>query len=164
MLKALLVPVLATGLALGGASKPANALSAEEAAALIGGLALIGILASQGNNRAEASTPSTPVYSPTPQRPWNVLPAQCLRRVETDRGVRSLAGERCLERNGARISRLPERCEVRVRTNRGLRDAYRQRCLEKAGFRFRDTDTRHHGGRLGGDRTHDGRVILDARR
>jgi len=164
MLKALLVPVLATGLALGGASRPANALSAEEAAALIGGLALIGILASQNNNRAEAATRSTPDYKPDRQPPSDVLPTSCLRRVETDRGVRSLAGERCLERNGVRVSRLPERCEVRVRTDRGLRDAYRQRCLENAGFRFRDTDTRHHGGRLGDDRTHDGRVILDARR
>lgn len=157
MLKALFVPVLAAGLALGGTAKQAEALTAEEAAAILAGLAIVGVIASSNNNnRASASTRSTRHYDRNDavrSGHRNVLPAQCVRRFDTDRGIRNLAIERCLQRNGVRTARLPDRCEVRVRTDRGVRDAYRQRCLEREGYRFRDTDRRR-----------DGRVVLDARR
>lgn len=162
MLKALLVPVLAAGLALGGTAKQAEALTAEEAAAILAGLAIVGVIASSNNNknnnnnRSSASKRSAPHYDRKDserREHRNVLPAQCVRRFDTDRGIRNLAIERCLQRNGVRTARLPDRCEVRVRTDRGTRDAYRQRCLEREGYRFRDTDRRR-----------DGRVVLDARR
>ena len=161
MMKALLVPVLATGLALGGAAKPAKAASAEEIAALIVGLAVIGAIASSGN-QSRAEEPETNVgrynndwryYDNNRRHNRRVLPAQCVRRFETNRGVRNLAIERCLDRNGVNVDRLPDRCEIRVRTNRGVRDAYRKVCLEREGYRFKDTVARN-----------DGRRVLDARR
>ena len=134
MLKALLVPVLATGLALGGTAKQAEALTAEEAAAILAGLAIVGVIASSNNNnRASASTRSTRYYDRydgVRRGQRDVLPAQCVRRFDTNRGVRNLAVERCLQRNGVRTARLPDRCEVRVRTDRGIRAAYRQRCRD----------------------------------
>lgn len=164
MMKALLVTILAAGAAFGGAAKEAKALTAEETAALLAGLVVVGVIASKNNNRAEASPKKAPLtiigrsnreYHGRDNR-RNVLPARCVRRFETNRGVRNLAGERCLERNGVRTARLPDRCEVRVRTGRGLRDAYFRRCLEREGFRFRDDRGRHDGRRvLGGRRDRD---------
>jgi len=162
MMKALLVPVMAAGLALGGTAKDATALTAEETAALLAGLVIVGVIASKQNGgRAEASTARSPLsatgraaregYGRDQRRA--LLPVDCLRRFETDRGVRRLVGERCLERNGVRTARLPDTCEVRVRTGRGIRDAYLAGCLERAGYRF-DDDRRRH----------DGRRVLDIRR
>lgn len=172
MFKILTIPVLALGLAVGGAPKPAEALTAEETAALLAGLAIVGVIASQNNNnnRARSTTRSTTTLDARRGQDFGhhhrsrILPAECLRRIETDRGIRNLAGERCLERQGVRTSRLPDNCEVLVRTNRGLREAYRQRCLERAGYKFRDRSAVRTIGRGDFDRDRDGRVILDARR
>lgn len=158
MFKALMVPVLATGLAFGGSTQQAEALTAEEVAALIAGVAIIGAISSANNN----SSSNTATQTVTATRSSNasihsferrrILPENCVRRFETNRGIRNLAIDRCLERSGYNTNRLPDNCEVRVRTDRGIRDAFRQRCLENAGYRFRDIQ-----------RTRDGRVILDAR-
>lgn len=148
MKTALIATALAASLALGGAAKPAKAATAEEIAAILAGLAIVGVIASatSNKNRAQASTRDAPLTvigrNDGKAQSRNVLPADCLVQVRTNRGVRNLAGERCLERNGVRTSRLPDRCEVQVRVDRGVRDAYGQRCLEQAGFRFRDTGRR----------------------
>ncbi|MDJ1008501.1 MAG: hypothetical protein QNJ13_11815 [Paracoccaceae bacterium] len=172
MMKALLVPILAAGLAMGGAAKPAKAITAEEAATILAGLAIVGVIASSSNNnssnKARSSHRTPLVDGRSSARDFErrrILPAQCVRRFDTNRGVRNLAIERCLERNDVRVSRLPERCAVRVRTDRGVRDAFRQRCLENEGYRFRDTVARHDGrqGVRYGDQ-YDGRRVLDARR
>ena len=158
MFKALLVPVLATGLAFGGSTQKAEALTAEEVAALAAGLIIIGAISSRSNNNNKATTVTrtAPINSHNNSvrnlERRNVLPANCVRRFNTDRGVRNLAIQRCLQRAGFNVNRLPDRCEVRVRTDNGARNAFRQRCLENAGYRFRDIS-----------RTRDGRVILDAR-
>lgn len=169
MLKIFTIPVLALGLAFGGAAKPAQALTAEETAALIAGLAIVGVIASSNKSRAsnsrEVKRPRYEDTTVTRKHSRNrVLPASCLTRVDTDRGPRSLAGQRCLSRNDVHVSRLPDRCEVRVRTNRGLRTAFRQRCLEREGYVFRNGRARNAIGPYGVERTRDGRVILDARR
>lgn len=156
MFKALLVPVLATGLAFGGSAQKAEALTAEEVAAIAAGLIIVGAISSSNNNRATKVTRTSPAtslgHSVRNSNRRDVLPANCVRRFNTDRGVRNLAIQRCLTRAGFNANRLPDRCEVRVRTDRGVRTAFRQRCLENAGFRFRNIN-----------RTNDGRVILDAR-
>lgn len=158
MFKALLVPVLATGLAFGGTTQKAEALTAEEVAAIAAGLIIIGAISSNTNNtnRATTVTRTAPINSHNNSvrnlERRKVLPANCVRRFNTDRGVRNLAIQRCLTRAGFNANRLPDRCEVRVRTNNGARNAFRQRCLENAGYRFRNIS-----------RTSDGRVILDAR-
>ena len=155
MFKALMVPVLATGLAFGGSAQKAEALTAEEVAAIAAGLIIVGAITS--NNKAQSSTVtrSTPVRTThSGSKTYNhrrALPADCVRRFDTDRGFRNVAINRCLQRTGVNVNRLPDRCEVRIRTDRGLRQGFRQRCLENAGYRFRDYDR------------HNGRVILDAR-
>ncbi len=155
MFKALMVPVLATGLAFGGSAQKAEALTAEEVAAIAAGLIIVGAITS--NNKSQAST----VTRTAPVRTTNqgvrhsgrhrALPVNCVRRFDTDRGFRNIAINRCLQNSGVNVNRLPDRCEVRVRTDRGLRKGFRQRCLENAGYWFRN-----HNGR-------NGRVILDAR-
>ncbi|MEM9709178.1 MAG: hypothetical protein AAF871_10340 [Pseudomonadota bacterium] len=164
MMKALLVPVLATGLAFGSAPRPAEAAEAGEVAAIIGALVIAGaVIASQ--NRAEAQTSTRNVTVNSSGRPFGlrsrnaVLPETCLRRFETRRGVRSFAGARCLERAGINTARLPNDCEVLVRTNRGLREAFRQRCLERDGFRF---GQRARG--INGVQVIDGQRVIDGRR
>lgn len=158
MFKALMVPVLATGLAFGGSAQKAEALTAEEVAAIVAGIAIVGALSSNNNNKSTSRSVSRgePVYNTNRNVRYydkrGVLPANCVRRFDTDRGIRNLAIRRCLERSGINTARLPDRCEVRVRTDRGVRNAFRQRCLENAGYRFRDHNRRH-----------DGRVTLDAR-
>ena len=70
MMKALLVPVLAAGLALGGTAKDATALTVEETAALLAGLVIVGVIASKQNGgRAEASTARSPLSGPGPGAP-----------------------------------------------------------------------------------------------
>ncbi len=159
MFKALMVPVLATGLAFSGSAKQAEALTAEEVAAIAAGLIIVGAIASHSNNNNKATTQTVTrnanVHRNNSVRNLErrrILPANCVRRFDTDRGVRNLAIQRCLQRNGYNAARLPDRCEVRVRTDRGPRNAFRKRCLENAGYRFRNIQ-----------RTNDGRVILDAR-
>ncbi|MEL7105817.1 MAG: hypothetical protein AAGM21_07850 [Pseudomonadota bacterium] len=158
MFKALMVPVLATGLAFGGSAQKAEALTAEEVAALAAGLIIIGAISSNNsnNNQATTVTRSAPITTSSNTvrnlERRKVLPANCVRRFNTDRGTRNLAIQRCLTRAGFNANRLPDRCEVRVRTDNGARNAFRQRCLENAGYRFRNIS-----------RTNDGRVILDAR-
>ncbi|SIO48384.1 hypothetical protein SAMN05444722_2530 [Rhodovulum sp. ES.010] len=59
-----------------------------------------------------------------------VIPARCIRRVETPNGWGRVAVERCLNRAGVRG--LPRRCEIALR---GPRDGYGLRCLARAGYR-----------------------------
>ncbi len=97
--------------------------------------ALLGLLVLGAVIRESRKDDPAPVVNPRPNR--NVIPAQCLRRIETRRGetVR-LFGRRCMQNNYRGFDRLPERCEVTVRTDNGRRNGFRPRCLRQAGFRW----------------------------
>lgn len=63
------------------------------------------------------------------------LPDQCLRIVETNRGDRLVYGQRCLSRNYIYAQHLPNQCRVTVRTENRNRSAYSARCLAQDGWR-----------------------------
>ena len=63
------------------------------------------------------------------------LPDQCLRVVATSRGDRLVYGQRCLTRNYVHAQRLPDRCRVTVRTENRTSAAYGARCLARDGWR-----------------------------
>ena len=66
----------------------------------------------------------------------HVLPADCIRRFETNRGTRRLAIQRCLRRNDVRVNRLPDNCFRQLRTDRGQRRGFAVRCLRNEGYSF----------------------------
>lgn len=65
-----------------------------------------------------------------------ILPQQCLRTFQVDRGRMPAFGRRCLQRNYSYASELPRRCYTEVWTDRGWRGAYRARCLRERGYRL----------------------------
>ncbi len=157
-----LAPVLALALALSGAAAPARAASEEDVARFLAGaitLAIIGKVIADANDGRRAKAPIyqehrqrqqthrprddrfTGTYRPgagagTGGHRDRVLPASCLRVIDTDHGQRRAVGAPCLQRNGVNTARLPDRCEGSVRTPRGRVDAWGARCLTRAGYRF----------------------------
>jgi hypothetical protein len=135
--KTLSAGVLSLTLALTAVSPTTASAQISEEDAIAGFLALLFIGAavhlSDNNNDRPA-----PVVEPTPQpRNWRVLPAECLRSIDTRRGnsVRMFT-QRCLTNNYNFTNRLPQECHVRVRTENGQRrQGYRARCMRNAGFR-----------------------------
>lgn len=130
MFKTLIAGALALTLGMTSlAPTPAQAdMSNEEAWGALLGLLVLGAVIHESRKDNAA-----PVVNPRPNR--NVIPAQCLRRIETRRGetVR-MFGRRCMQNNFRGFNRLPERCEVSVRTDNGRRNGFRPRCLRNAGF------------------------------
>lgn len=62
------------------------------------------------------------------------IPRECLREVQTRRGLERVVGRYCLERSDVRISRLPGHCATRVETRRGVFPVYSPRCLRRNGW------------------------------
>ncbi|AGI70055.1 hypothetical protein OAN307_c47090 [Octadecabacter antarcticus 307] len=110
-------------------------ISDEDAIAGILALLFISAVVHHSRNRNDRSAH---VPEPVPQpRNWQVLPADCLRSIDTRRGntVRMFT-QRCLTNNYRFTNRLPQACHVRVRTENGQRrQGYRARCMRNAGFR-----------------------------
>jgi hypothetical protein len=157
-----LAPALALALVFAGAAAPARAASEEDVARFLAGaitLAIIGKVISDANDRDKAKAPIyqehrqrqqthrprdyrfTGTYRPgagagTGGHRERVLPASCLRVIDTDHGQRRAVGAPCLQRNGVNTARLPDRCEGSVRTPRGRVDAWGAGCLTRAGYRF----------------------------
>jgi len=152
--------VAATAIAITGISTiPARAGNddAARALALILGLAVIGKVVSDQNNSRKALpqfyTAERPYYAPEYQREYQsdrrkklrplpkrvsgkLLPQQCLRSFETNRGRARMFGQRCLERKFKHVRKLPDRCERRVRTDRGWREGYSAKCLSRHGYQL----------------------------
>ncbi len=155
-----------TALSLTLAPLPAAAApDGEDVLKTLAGLAVLGIIANELNDRDRKRTTrrssSTRVYDPyrsieghrSPRviegeirRPGGNkgnkhgvrkarLPDRCLRIVETSRGDRLVYGQRCLSRNYKHARHLPDRCRVTVRTENRIRPAYGARCLARDGWR-----------------------------
>ena len=128
----------AASIALAGATAtPARADKTDtlRTAAQIAGILIIGKLIADSNKkrrreRARARQPQPPRVI------GNVLPLQCVRWVDTDRGARRILGKRCIERRVGYID-LPRRCERRYwDANDYSRIGYSRRCLLNKGYRI----------------------------
>lgn len=154
MTKSLLVPVLAGALALGTTAAPARA--DNDAAKVIAGLAALALIAGAierntndkpavtSNNRPVTHS-NRPVYGTVTQAPtWSstnaakrrALPEQCIRTVNTNRGLRTVYAQRCLNKSYSFANFLPQECRVNIRTaNNRLRPAYVTQCLRRDGWK-----------------------------
>lgn len=143
--------VAATAIAITGiGALPARAGNddAARALALILGLAAISHVVSgrYDNSGARSRVYREPKYyqprpttdlRPLPKRvSRKLLPQQCLRSFETDRGRARLFSKPCLKRNYKHVRKLPESCERRVWTERGWRTGYGARCLSRQGYQL----------------------------
>lgn len=138
--KTLTAGILAASLALTSLTPTSASARMSDEDALAGILTLLFLGAAIHNSRDNDRAVPAPAPAPRPQannNRWRVLPANCLRRIETRRGetVR-LFTQRCLQNNYSHMNRLPQACHVRVRTAEGQRrQGFRARCLRNAGFR-----------------------------
>ncbi len=154
MFKSLIAGITALSLTLATAvPAQANGFDREDVGKLIIGIAAIAALnaAIQNNKRHDRATTQTAPAQHGVNRndSWadlnrprqrnqarnRDLPRQCLRSVETRFGTQRLFGQRCLERNYARVNRLPERRAVRIFTDDGPRRGFDPLCLRDQGFR-----------------------------
>jgi hypothetical protein len=135
--KTLSAGVLSFTLALTALSPTTAAAQVSDEDAIAGILALLFIGAAVHHSRNNNDRPA-PAVEPTRQpRNWRVLPAECLRSIDTRRGnsVRMFT-QRCLTNNYNFTNRLPQECHVRVRTENGQRrQGYSAQCMRNAGFR-----------------------------
>ncbi|WP_341368029.1 hypothetical protein [Yoonia sp. BS5-3] len=148
MLKSVITAVTALSLAT-ATPAAANGLDREDVGKLLIGLAAVAVIGSALENSDDSA--ATPVQhgnswnginrdndwsrlNSNTQRSRRVLPADCLRRVETRFGVQRMYGQRCLERNYRHVNSLPERCEVRVYSSNGPRTGFDPVCLRERGF------------------------------
>lgn len=135
----MIVIVAAAATALGllaGTSVPARADNDDLAKALAA-LAIVGILAGQGNRAQARQFQDTPRYDhghkPRPVRHPRV-PATCAIEISGQSGTATVYGENCLRQQGFDY-RLPEYCARSARIY-GQRDRiYSDQCLREAGFR-----------------------------
>ena len=65
-----------------------------------------------------------------------VLPAQCLRNVQTRRGDVRFLGRHCLNNNYRAVHKLPQQCSMRVKTRGKLHSGFATRCLRQFGYRI----------------------------
>lgn len=154
-----------TALSLTAAPLPATAApDGEDVVKALAGLAVLGIIANQINerdNKRKSTAAKSRVYDPyrsidrqprnrvidgTIRRPnehkdvvrgarRTRLPDQCLRIVETAKRDRLVYGKRCLNRNFVHANQLPERCKLIVRNGNRTRSVYGARCLSRDGWR-----------------------------
>ncbi len=140
------------------ASKPAQAADAHDILGGFVGLAILGALASDLNDRNETSTAQTRTYRPynngyyngngvkrghTKRSRNNVLPGECLRVIDGGNRNRIVFPARCLRREGIATRNLPDRCIRRIDTRRaGLVNVYGARCLADSGWRLPRIATR----------------------
>ena len=153
--KTLLVPVLAGALALGTTAVPVRA--DNDAAKVIAGIAALALIAGaierntndkpavSSNNNRTYNHNNLPVYGTVTNAPnWSstnaakrrALPERCVRTVQTNRGLRTVYGARCLNNNYSFSNFLPQECRVSVRVaNNRLRPAYATHCLRRDGWK-----------------------------
>jgi hypothetical protein len=154
MFKHLIVGITALSLTFASAAPAqANGFDREDVGKMLIGIAAIAALnaAIQSNKRDDrAAERSEPVQHRTNRsnNSWadlnrhrghdqarnRDLPRECLRSVKTRFGTQRLFGQRCLERNYARVNRLPNRCAVRIYTADGPRRGFDPLCLREQGF------------------------------
>ncbi len=159
MLKSLTAGITALSLTLATAMPAqANGVDREDVGKLLIGLAAVAVIgaAIENNNRSNRRvtrvhdrTNHAPHVTPPRANDWaglnrsnrrNILPHDCVRRVETRFGNYRMFGHRCLERNYRHVNSLPARCAVRVYSNNGPRRGFDPLCLREQGYR---SDRRH---------------------
>ncbi len=154
MFKTIVAGVTALSLSFTSAAPvQAGGLTEDEIGKLLFGLAavaVIGSLVENNHDRRKVEVTRTPTLRQTPQiqrghQPTRsrqnpnrrALPRECLRRVETRRGVQRVFGARCLRNNYAFADRLPGQCIINLRTNIGPRRGFDPACLRSFGFTAR---------------------------
>ncbi|MFQ1702041.1 hypothetical protein ACJ5NV_15735 [Loktanella agnita] len=156
MMKPLIAGVTALSMTIATAL-PAHAelTSRENTSRLLLGLAAVAVVGAVIKNNADrdsGATSSTPVRDRAhrgngrnaPANDWSrlggrdrrVLPANCLRAVETRFGAQRMFVQRCMERNYAHVNNLPGRCAVRVYASNGPRRGFDPFCLRQEGYRI----------------------------
>lgn len=162
--KTLFAPVLAGSLALGSITAPASA-DPEDTVRAIAGIAALALIVGAindndnnnrknttvarhnhntytTNNRIYGTVTNAPNWTSTSAAKRRVLPERCIRTVRTNNGLRTVYGNRCLQRNFNFANFLPENCKVRIRTGENrIRSAYATRCLRRDGWKV------HNGNR-----------------
>lgn len=146
--------------ALGAVPAAAGDRDNARALAAILGIAAVGAIIHQKNKKDKKQTYShrpAPVYQP-PQRhapsyapprhhqpkprpmPQRVdrklLPQQCFRTYDTNRGRVAMFANRCLQKNYQFSNRLPQQCNYVFRTPQGEQRGYDARCLRDQGYRL----------------------------
>ena len=143
----------ATALSLAVAPVPAAAADAEDVAAAIAGIAVLGLIAKAAKDKKDerkvVSRQSNRVSNPRiiegqiidnrhGSRAFNIksasLPHQCVRQLRTRNGLRPVYGERCLTQRYSHTASLPQHCERLVRTNHGIRTFFSHNCLARDGW------------------------------
>lgn len=159
MYKTIIAGLAALSLTFTPVQGAAEGLSDRQVGQLIFGLVAAGIIAkalSDSNRRGTAATvpdrhvtpnplPRNHVaplrqQQPTGRNPENgrraALPAACLSRHDTQRGVQRIFGAHCLERNYRNARSLPQQCAIRLRTYEGPREGYAPACLRDYGYQI----------------------------
>ena len=163
MFKFLTAPVLAASIALTGFSTAPARANNDDVAGFVAGLAALAIIGiaineSQSNQKEKARKKSKKkkaerhrhqiekqqalarkkanarLHAKKAHR--KILPAQCLRVLETRNGTRRGFGARCLNRFGKSTAALPQYCKSTIRSRGQVRTLYMARCLKNAGFRM----------------------------
>lgn len=133
--------IAAAAIALTGfTAAPARAGDDEVGAALAAllGLAIVGAVIHEKKKDRKRHSVHTPVHpQPIPHRVnRKLLPQQCLRSFNTDRGHRRMFGQRCLNNHYRHVNSLPHTCHREVYTDRGWRRGYAARCLNRHGYQM----------------------------
>ena len=131
------------------ASAPARAADADDILGALLGLAVLGVIVNEVNDRNDDRVTTTRRTSTVNygkhhrgnkyghnNRRSRVLPSQCLRVFEGRRNDRLVFPERCLNRQGISDAALPNRCERRINARRGPITVYGARCMADAGWRL----------------------------
>jgi hypothetical protein len=155
MFKFLTAPVLAASIALTGFSTAPARANNDDVAGFVAGLAALAIIGiaineSQSNQKEKARKKSKKkrqnaiairskkanarLHAKKAHR--KIVPAQCLRVLETRNGTRRGFGARCLNRFGKSTAALPQYCKSTIRSRGQVRTLYMARCLKNAGFRM----------------------------
>ena len=120
------------------ASAPAQALDRDDAAKILGALAVIGIANGALNNNGRANVTvqrGQQRHYRSHRRANRALPARCVRHIDSRQGTLRVAGKRCLRRSGVAVRQLPRNCATRIRYNGQPHAAYGLRCLRHNGWR-----------------------------
>ena len=144
MFKFVTAGVTAIALTLSSVPAQARGLSEDDIGKILFGLVAAGVLSTainNNNNRRTVQVAPQVTEQARPRRAQtqgraNILPRNCLTRVETRFGTHRMFGRRCLQRNDINLRSLPRDCAVRVRsTNGNTRRGFEPQCLREAGFR-----------------------------
>ncbi len=152
MFKSLIAGATALSLTLAtSAPVQASGLDRDDVGKVLLGIAAVAIIGSALDNKNERSSGAAPMarnnilpmqrnIDRNPLSRRAALPQSCLTGVRTSSGVQRLYGQRCLQRNYARVNSLPQRCAVRLYTTNGPARGFDPLCLRNAGY---VTDRRH---------------------